>query len=61
MLSVLLSFEPRIDVPVMSARAGLDEAATRDALALLASSGRVGFDAHAGEYFTVRCPCIRRR
>ena len=51
MLSVLLSFEPRIDVPVMSARAGLDEAATRDALALLASSGQVGFDAHAGEYF----------
>ena len=51
MLSVLLSFEPRIEVPVMSARSGLNETQVRDALALLASSGQVGFDVQAGEYF----------
>ena len=48
MLSVLLSFEPRIEVPVMSARSGLKEMQVRDALALLASSGQVGFDVQAG-------------
>ena len=51
MLSVLLSFEPRIEVPVMSARSGLNDTQVRDALALLASSGQVGFDVQAGEYF----------
>ena len=51
MLSVLLSFEPRIEVPVMSARSGLNDTQVRDALALLASSGQVGFDMQAGEYF----------
>jgi len=51
MLSVLLSFEPRIEVPVMSTRSGLNETQVRDALALLASSGQVGFDVQAGEYF----------
>lgn len=51
MLSALLSFESRIEIPAMVARSGLDRGQVRDGLALLASSGQVGFDVHAGEYF----------
>ena len=51
MLSVLLSFEPRIDTGAMAERAGLAPDRVAGGLALLASSGLVGFDVWAGAYF----------
>ena len=51
MLSALLSFEPRIDTERMAARAGLAPDRVAGGLALLASSGQVGFDVTEGAYF----------
>ena len=51
MLSALLSFEPRIDTKLMAARAGLAPDRVAGGLALLASSGQVGFDVTEGAYF----------
>ena len=51
MLSALLSYEPRIDTQLMAARAGLDPDRVAGGLALLASSGQVGFDVTEGAYF----------
>jgi len=51
MLSALLSFEPRIDTQLMAARAGLAPDRVAGGLALLASSGQVGFDVTEGAYF----------
>lgn len=51
MLSVLLSFEPRIDTGLMASRSGLAPDRVAGALALLASSGQVGFDVTKGAYF----------
>ena len=51
MLSALLSFEPRIDTQLMAARAGLAPDRVVGGLALLASSGQVGFDVTEGAYF----------
>ena len=51
MLSALLSFEPRIDTEFMAVRAGLAPDRVAGGLALLASSGQVGFDVTEGAYF----------
>ena len=51
MLSALLSFEPRIDTRLMAARSGLAPDRVAGGLALLASSGQVGFDVTEGAYF----------
>lgn len=51
LLSALLSFDPRIDPAVMAERSGLAPGRVAGALALLASSGQVGYDATAGSHF----------
>ena len=51
MLSALLSFEPRIDTQLMASRSGLAPDRVAGGLALLASSGQVGFDVTEGAYF----------
>ena len=50
-VSTLLAFEPRIDMADLAARALLPPAQIASALAVLASSGQVGFDLTAGAYF----------
>ena len=47
----MLSFEPRIDTQLMAARSGLAPDRVAGGLALLASSGQVGFDVTEGAYF----------
>lgn len=55
-VSALLSFEPVIDVPRLARDAALDEVAVRQALAVLASSGRVGWDPRETAYFHRELP-----
>lgn len=50
-LGALLAFEPRIDIAHLAGRALLPPSQVAAALAVLASSGRVGFDLAAGAYF----------
>lgn len=50
-LAAALSFEPRIDVGKLADRTGIAPAEASAALAVLASSGQVGFDVAAGAYF----------
>ncbi|MFT4231711.1 MAG: SWIM zinc finger family protein [Leucobacter sp.] len=56
LISALLAFEPVIDVPRLALDAALDESAVRAALAVLASSGRVGWDIRDGAYFHRELP-----
>lgn len=56
LVSALLAFEPVIDVDALSRDAALDEGRVRAALAVLASSGRVGWDAHDQAYFHRELP-----
>ena len=56
MVSVVLAFEPVIDVPRLVAATSLPEARVRSALAVLAASGRVGWDAHDEAYFHRELP-----
>lgn len=51
LVSALLSFDPRIDVVQLARDAALSSGRVRGALALLASSGQVGYDLGAGAYF----------
>jgi hypothetical protein len=51
LVSALLAFEPRIDVPRLAADAALSAERVTDALSVLASSGQVGFDLATGAYF----------
>ncbi|MCL2829898.1 MAG: SWIM zinc finger domain-containing protein [Betaproteobacteria bacterium] len=51
MISTMLSFEPRIDVPALVSDTGIDAGRVNAALNLLASSGQVGYDLAAGAYF----------
>ncbi len=51
LISALLAFEPRIDVPRLAAEAALSPQRVTGALSVLASSGQVGFDLAAGAYF----------
>jgi hypothetical protein len=48
---MLLAYEPRIEVAQLAVSAGLSESRTRDALAVLAASGQVGYDLAADAYF----------
>lgn len=50
-LTILLQFAPRIDVERMAREAAVSPQRVRAGLALLASSGQVGFDVAAGAYF----------
>ncbi len=55
-VSALLSFEPIIDIPRLSHEAALPVARTEAALAVLAASGRVGWDIHDNAYFHRELP-----
>ncbi|MDR1448949.1 MAG: SWIM zinc finger domain-containing protein [Propionibacteriaceae bacterium] len=56
LVSALLAFEPVIDVPRLARQAGLPEARVAAALAVLAASGRVGWDAHDAAHFHRELP-----
>lgn len=58
LISALLAFEPRIDVAALAAGAGLGSDQVLGALSLLAASGQVGYDLHAGAYFHRPLPMI---
>ncbi|MDI6024573.1 SWIM zinc finger family protein [Leucobacter sp. UT-8R-CII-1-4] len=55
-LSALLSFDPRIDVAALSNAAALSPSDTQEALAVLAASGRVGWDLREQVYFHRELP-----
>jgi hypothetical protein len=56
LLSIQLAFEPVIDVPSLARGAGIEESRARAALAVLAVSGRVGWDAHDQAWFHRELP-----
>ncbi len=56
LISALLAFDPIIDVPRLSKEAALTPGAVTDALAVLAVSGRVGWDNQDGAYFHRELP-----
>ncbi|MCL2091898.1 MAG: SWIM zinc finger domain-containing protein [Micrococcales bacterium] len=56
LVSVVLAFEPVIDVPRLAGSTGLTERRVADALAVLAASGRVGWDAHDQAWFHRELP-----
>lgn len=56
LVSALLSFEPNIEVSRLAREAGLGEDAVRAALAVLAASGRVGWDVREAGYFHREMP-----
>lgn len=56
LVSGLLAFEPRIDVPRLSAESGLAEDRVVRALGRLGASGRVGYDAAEAAYFHRELP-----
>ncbi|MBM7367461.1 SWIM zinc finger family protein [Gordonia hydrophobica] len=56
LVCALLSFEPRIDIPRLAADSGLTARRVTDALAVLAVSGRVGWDAHDESWFHRELP-----
>ncbi|MFJ9317959.1 SWIM zinc finger family protein [Pimelobacter simplex] len=56
LVSALLSFEPVIDVPRLARATALSEERVRGALAVLASSGRVGWDLHDAAWFHRELP-----
>ncbi|MET0414729.1 MAG: SWIM zinc finger family protein, partial [Actinoplanes sp.] len=51
LISVLLSWEPTIDVGALAAAAGIDAARVRAALTQLGTAGRVGYDVAEAGYF----------
>lgn len=56
LVGVLLAFEPVIDVARLARESALSPARVEAALAVLATSGRVGWDAHDGAYFHRELP-----
>ena len=56
LLSALLAFDPVLDPARLARDSGLPAAAVEDALAVLAASGRVGWDAHDGAWFHRELP-----
>jgi hypothetical protein len=56
LISVLLAYEPRIDVSLLARRAGLSEERVGRALGRLGAAGRVGFDVREGGYFHRELP-----
>ncbi len=55
-VSVLLAFQPRIDVAAVARQAGISEARARRALGRLGAAGRVGYDAFERSYFHRELP-----
>lgn len=56
LVSALLAFEPVVDVPRLAREAALAEPRVRDALAVLAADGRVGWDLHDEAWFHRELP-----
>lgn len=56
LVSAVLAFEPVIEVARLSRETALPEPRVRDALAVLASAGRVGWDLHDGAWFHRELP-----
>lgn len=56
LLSALLAFDAHIDVEALSSAAAINQADTREALAVLAASGRVGWDLRERVYFHRELP-----
>ena len=56
LVSVLLAWEPRIDVPLLARQAGIDEPRVRRALTRLGAAGRVGYDNAEGAWFHRELP-----
>ncbi|MER7764585.1 SWIM zinc finger family protein [Streptomyces sp. NPDC097619] len=56
LISVLLSWEPRVDVAELAAQAGIDAERVRAALVRLGTDGRVGYDAADASYFHRELP-----
>ena len=56
LVSAVLAFEPVLDVARLARETALPEARVRSALAVLASSGRVGWDLHDGAWFHRELP-----
>ena len=56
LVSVLLSWEPRIDVDVLAERGGITVARVVRALAHLGAAGKVGYDLAEGGYFHRELP-----
>ena len=55
-VSVLLDFQPRIDIAAVARQAGISEARARRALGRLGAAGRVGYDAFERSYFHRELP-----
>jgi len=55
-LRALLNFEPRLDLDVLGEQAGLGRERVRAAVACLAASGQVGYDAAEASYFHRELP-----
>lgn len=56
LIAALLAFQPVIDVGRLAREANLEEARVRGGLAVLAASGRVGWDAHDQAWFHRELP-----
>lgn len=56
LISALLAYEPRIDVPALAQQSGLTIDRVERALGRLGAAGRVGFDAHEAAYFHRQLP-----
>ncbi|MQY10339.1 hypothetical protein SRB5_04460 [Streptomyces sp. RB5] len=56
LLSVLLAWEPRVDIADLAARAGLDTARVRAGLTHLGTSGRIGYDVAEAAYYHRELP-----
>lgn len=56
LVSAVLAFEPVVDVARLARETALSEARVRDALSVLASSGRVGWDLHDAAWFHRELP-----
>ncbi|MGH3365853.1 MAG: SWIM zinc finger family protein [Nocardioidaceae bacterium] len=56
LISALLAFEPRIDIPRLAAESGLAEERVTRALGRLGAAGRVGYDAAEAAYFHRELP-----
>jgi NACalpha-BTF3-like transcription factor len=55
-VSVLLAFQPRIDIADVARQAGVSKARARRALGRLGAAGRVGYDAYERSYFHRELP-----
>ncbi|MGN5240171.1 MULTISPECIES: SWIM zinc finger family protein [unclassified Rhodococcus (in: high G+C Gram-positive bacteria)] len=55
-ISALLAFEPSVDIDRLARETTLDRTAVHGALAVLASSGRIGWDLHESTYFHRELP-----